>query len=212
MNTQLSLHQALAMLDVQDRLNALANPKWQEQNNHWLRGAWIATGDLLEADRALSKGQVFFEEIWRNIASEWLQGTPKDEDIEASAGLLVSTMYDEQYWSQAQKDRLKQETDFGLLADSFVHLASSSVLNIHLFARMMEIKGLSWDTLHKAIVVPGLRDIFTAALPDPENIWVDLWAESVALSLMDKEPRANVTELLNMMEVAYVEELQRRKA
>lgn len=85
--------QLVAMLEMQDRMNAKVHPQWRSQNFPWYRAIWIESAELMDHQgwkwwkhQTADREQVLLElvDIWHFGLSDLLQGGQSTEQVAAS--------------------------------------------------------------------------------------------------------------------------------
>lgn len=214
----LTYEQLLPMMKMQDQLNRLINPEWVQAKYPWLRAAWVESGELMEhvgwkwwkqQECNTVQAQIELVDIWHFMLSEWLGNTPKDEDVESAAALLIESMYAPEKWTPAQDEALQRHTDLRIMIDSFAHLCSANVFNAKIFERMMQLLGMSWDDMYRMYIAKNVLNIFRQHNGYKLGTYIKDWGgkeDNVVLEeLMTEAPSATPEELMAQLAVKYAE-------
>ena len=214
----LTYEQLLPMLKMQDRLNKLIDPNWIEAQRPWLRAAWVESGELMDhvgwkwwkqQERNTVQAQIELVDIWHFMLSEWLGNSPKDEDVESAAALLIDTMYSPEKWLPEQEETLQRHTDLLVLIDGFAHLCAANIFNVKLFERMMQLLDMSWSDMYRMYVAKNVLNLFRQHNGYKLGTYVKDWGgkeDNVVLEeLMTEAPSATPEELMAQLAVKYAE-------
>lgn len=214
----LTYEQLLPMLKMQDQLNRLIDPEWVQAKYPWLRAAWLESGELMEhvgwkwwkhQERNTVQAQIELVDIWHFMLSEWLGNTPKDEDVESAAALLIESMYAPEKWTPVQDEALQRHTDLHVMIDSFAHLCSANIFNVKIFERIMQLLNMSWSDMYRMYVAKNVLNIFRQHNGYKLGTYIKDWAgkeDNVVLEeLMAAQPNASPEELMAQLAVKYAE-------
>lgn len=214
----LTYEQLLPMLKMQDQLNKLIDPNWIEAQRPWLRAAWVESGELMDhvgwkwwkqQERNTVQAQIELVDIWHFMLSEWLGNSPKDEDVESAAALLIDTMYSPEKWLPEQEETLQRHTDLLVLIDGFAHLCAANIFNVKLFERMMQLLDMSWSDMYRMYVAKNVLNLFRQHNGYKLGTYVKDWGgkeDNVVLEeLMAEAPSATPEELMAQLAVKYAE-------
>lgn len=214
----LTYEQLLPMLKMQDQLNKLIDPNWVEAQRPWLRAAWVESGELMDhvgwkwwkqQERNTVQAQIELVDIWHFMLSEWLGNSPKDEDVESAAALLIDTMYSPEKWLPEQEETLQRHTDLLVLVDGFAHLCAANIFNVKLFERMMQLLDMSWSDMYRMYVAKNVLNLFRQHNGYKLGTYVKDWGgkeDNVVLEeLMAEAPSATPEELMAQLAVKYAE-------
>lgn len=214
----LTYEQLLPMLKMQDQLNKLIDPNWIEAQRPWLRAAWVESGELMDhvgwkwwkqQERNTVQAQIELVDIWHFLLSEWLGNTPKDEDVESAAALLIDTMYSPEKWLPSQEEALQRHTDLLVLIDGFAHLCAANIFNVKLFERMMQLLDMSWSDMYRMYIAKNVLNLFRQHNGYKLGTYVKDWGgkeDNVVLEeLMTEAPSATPEELMAQLAVKYAE-------
>lgn len=212
----LTYEQLLPMLKMQDQLNKLIDPNWIEAQRPWLRAAWVESGELMDhvgwkwwkqQERNTVQAQIELVDIWHFLLSEWLGNTPKDEDVESAAALLIDTMYSPEKWLPSQEEALQRHTDLLVLIDGFAHLCAANIFNVKLFERMMQMLDMSWSDMYRMYIAKNVLNLFRQHNGYKLGTYVKDWGgkeDNVVLEeLMAEAPSATPEELMAQLAVKY---------
>ena len=212
----LTYEQLLPMLKLQDQLNTLINPNWVQAKYPWLRAAWVESAELMDhvgwkwwkkQEPNIPQAQIELVDIWHFMLSEWLGNTPKDEDAEASAALLIDSMYSPEKWSPESEAALQRHTDLHIMIDSFAHLCAANIFNAKIFERLMQLLGMSWADMHRMYVAKNVLNLFRQHNGYKLGTYIKDWGgreDNVVLEeLMAESPSASPEELMAQLAVEY---------
>jgi dimeric dUTPase (all-alpha-NTP-PPase superfamily) len=162
----------LAMLQMQDEMNARVHPAWREQGYEWYRAIWIECAELMDhygwkwwKKQTPDRDQVVLEliDIWHFGLSSLLQAEPSREII---ADRLESAMAS-----------VPPDTDFREAVETFVsQLLVSREFNPTLFNRLLCQMDISLDHLYRSYVGKNVLNFFRQDRGYKEGSYQKIWA------------------------------------
>lgn len=176
--------QLLSMLLLQDQLNSRVDPAWVQNQNQWMRAAWIEMGEFMDhvgwkwwkkQEPNMPQARIELVDVWHFMLSEWLQHKQPDDTMEDVAALLLTAMYDPDKWPAERQAALDKRDDVRVLVDTFVHMCAANIFNVPIFARIMELCDMSWAELYRSYVAKNVLNTFRQDNGYKEGTYSKTW-------------------------------------
>lgn len=157
----------LAMLALQDSMNAKVNPDWINAGYPWMRAVLVEGGEAMDhygwkwwksQPANIEQFRIELVDIWHFALSHTLVYCGGDH--ERAADLITAYLneapdlaFDNQYYDVAKLDVLAK-------ASLMIGLAASNRFSFGLFESLMGDAGMDWDALHTGYVSKNVLNFF----------------------------------------------------
>lgn len=207
--------QLIEMLQLQDTMNSLVNPKWKAAKYPWTRAIWLESAELMDhvgwkwwkaQGTNNVQAQIELVDIWHFILSMWAERTSV---YDVAATLIIERLTDKGYRVGAYQGKVVAMDDLGL-RERIDLLASSAAMGndvTSFFASVCEELNLGWDELYRLYVAKNVLNIFRQKNGYKEGAYIKTWngaEDNVFLeNILAANPGLSVAEINDTLTKEY---------
>jgi dimeric dUTPase (all-alpha-NTP-PPase superfamily) len=163
------------MLVMQDEMNRIVHPEWQDQNFPWYRAAMVESIELLEhygfkwwkkQDPDMKQVQLEVVDIWHFMLSSMVEAYGTDK-----ATQILSESIDEFYTNELDSPQNLRDT-----IDKFVGLLClNKAFDIPTFLMLMKLSGLSFEALYLQYIGKNTLNRFRQENGYKDGTYIKVW-------------------------------------